>query len=124
LKFSLIFRIQWNAIYENRYLMGTSLARPCIARAQIRVANQEGCQYVSHGATGKGNDQVRFELCYYSLDKNIKVISPWRDPKFFNRFKGRSDLLKYAEEKKIPVDQSPKKSYSIDENIHHISYER
>eukprot|EP01080_Neovahlkampfia_damariscottae_P001893 gene1893-1034_t len=115
--------IQWNAIYENRYLMGTSLARPCIARAQIRIAKQEGCQYVSHGATGKGNDQVRFELCFYALDKNIKVIAPWRDPKFFNRFEGRADLLKYAEEKKIPVDQTPKKSYSIDENIHHLSYE-
>ncbi|KKK12314.1 hypothetical protein ARAM_001369 [Aspergillus rambellii] len=95
--------IACNAIYENVYLLGTSLARPVIARAQIEVAKREGCFAVSHGCTGKGNDQVRFELAFYALQPDIKVIAPWRDPVFYERFAGRGDLLAYAEEKGIPV---------------------
>lgn len=79
------------------------MARPVIARAQMRAAQREGCQYVSHGATGKGNDQVRFELAFYAIQPSIKIIAPWRDPKFFNRFAGRNDLLDYAEQTGIPV---------------------
>src|ERR1700744_6503065 len=88
--------IACNAIYENVYLLGTSLARPVIARAQIAVAEKEGCVAVSHGCTGKGNDQVRFELAFYALQPKIQVIAPWRDPEFYNRFAGRNDLLDYA----------------------------
>ena len=87
---------QCNAIYEGRYLLGTSLARPVIAREQVRVAKAEGCDYISHGCTGKGNDQVRFELAYLALNPKIKIIAPWRLPEFFERFKGRNDLLDYA----------------------------
>ena len=115
--------IRGNAIYERRYLLGTSLARPLLAKAQIEVAAREGAEYVSHGATGKGNDQVRFELAYYALNSNIKVIAPWRDPEFLKIFKGRKDLLKYAEEQDIPVKASKSKPYSEDENLMHISHE-
>lgn len=115
--------IQTNAIYENVYLLGTSLARPVIARAQIRVAEREGCFAVSHGCTGKGNDQVRFELGFYALKPDVKVIAPWRLPEFFNRFVGRKDLLQYAEEKGIPVAQTKAKPWSTDENLAHISFE-
>ena len=79
-----------NAIYEGRYLLGTSLARPLIAQKQIEIAESENAPYVAHGATGKGNDQVRFELTYYALNPSIKVISPWKDPEFLKQFKGRS----------------------------------
>jgi argininosuccinate synthase len=115
--------IQSNAIYENVYLLGTSLARPVIARAQIRVAEREGCFAVSHGCTGKGNDQVRFELGFYALKPDVKVIAPWRLPEFFNRFVGRKDLLEYAEQKGIPVSQTKSKPWSTDENLAHISFE-
>lgn len=115
--------VQANAIYENVYLLGTSLARPVIAKAQIRVAEQEGCFAVSHGCTGKGNDQVRFELAFYALKPDVTVIAPWRLPEFFNRFVGRNDLLQYAEEKDIPVSQTKAKPWSTDENLAHISYE-
>lgn len=115
--------IQANAIYENVYLLGTSLARPVIARAQIRVAEREGCFAVSHGCTGKGNDQVRFELAFYALHPEIKVIVPWREPEFIKRFVGRSDLLNYAAEKGIPVTQTKAAPWSTDENLAHISYE-
>lgn len=115
--------IQCNAIYENVYLLGTALARPVIARKQIAVARSEGAIAVSHGCTGKGNDQVRFELAYYGLDPDIQVVAPWRDPEFFSRFSGRSDLLQYAAEKGIPVAQTQAKPWSTDENIAHISYE-
>ena len=115
--------IRGNAIYERRYLLGTSLARPLLAKAQIEVAAREGAEYVAHGATGKGNDQVRFELAYYALNSNIKVIAPWRDPQFLKIFKGRKDLLKYAEEQDIPVKASKSKPYSEDENLMHISHE-
>ncbi|OBS69292.1 hypothetical protein A6R68_02202, partial [Neotoma lepida] len=94
--------VQSSALYEDRYLLGTSLARPCIARKQVEIAQREGAKYVSHGATGKGNDQVRFELTCYSLAPQIKVIAPWRMPEFYNRFKGRNDLMEYAKNQAPP----------------------
>ncbi|HVN58997.1 MAG TPA: argininosuccinate synthase [Bacteroidales bacterium] len=115
--------VKANAVYEDRYLLGTALARPLIARKQIEVAIAEGARAVAHGATGKGNDQVRFELCYYALMPNVKVIAPWKDPEFLQAFKGRTDLLKYAAEKNIPVKASLSKPYSEDENLMHISHE-
>ncbi|KAH9172212.1 putative argininosuccinate synthase [Lactarius sanguifluus] len=98
--------VQANAIYENVYLLGTSLARPVIARGMIAIADKEGCDFVSHGCTGKGNDQVRFELAFYGLKPDIKVIAPWRIPEFYHRFAGRQALLSYAAEKQIPVTQT------------------
>jgi len=98
--------VQCNAIYENVYLLGTSLARPVIARAQIAVAQKEGCFAVSHGCTGKGNDQVRFELAFYALQPKIKVIAPWRLPEFYERFPGRDALLDYAAATGIPVSST------------------
>ncbi|CAD6888568.1 unnamed protein product [Tilletia controversa] len=115
--------VQANAIYEDVYLLGTSLARPVIARGMISAAEKESCQFVSHGCTGKGNDQVRFELAFYGLKPDIKVIAPWRIPEFYNRFVGRSALLEYAEQKGIPVTQTKSKPWSTDENLYHISYE-
>jgi len=112
-----------NAIYEGRYLLGTSLARPLLAKKQIEVAEKEKAEYVAHGATGKGNDQVRFELTYYSLNPKIKVISPWKDAQFLAEFKGRSDMIAYAEKYGIPVKATKKKPYSEDENLMHISHE-
>lgn len=115
--------LRGNAIYEGRYLLGTSLARPLLAQTQIRIAEKENIDYVSHGATGKGNDQVRFELAYYALNPNIKVISPWKDPEFLEEFQGRSDLLTYAKKWDIPVVADEGRPYSEDENIMHISHE-
>jgi argininosuccinate synthase len=112
-----------NAIYEGRYLLGTSLARPVLAKAQIEIAQKEGAEYVAHGSTGKGNDQVRFELAYYALNPEIKVVSPWKDPQFLSQFKGRGDLLDYAREWKIPVTATAQKPYSEDDNLMHISHE-
>jgi len=115
--------IQCNAIYEDIYLLGTSLARPIIARAQIAVAKETGCGFVSHGCTGKGNDQVRFELAFYALQPKIKVIAPWRLPDFYERFKGRNDLLEFAAQQGIPVTSTKAKPWSMDENLVHCSYE-
>lgn len=115
--------IKFNAIYEGRYLLGTSLARPIIAKKQIEIALKENAKYVSHGATGKGNDQVRFELSYYALNPNIKVLAPWKMKKFIEQFKGRSDMLNYAEKYNIEVTQTKSKPYSEDENLMHISHE-
>jgi argininosuccinate synthase len=115
--------VKANAIYEDRYLLGTSLARPLIALKQIETAIAEGANAVAHGATGKGNDQVRFELSYYALKPDIKVIAPWKDKEFLQTFKGRTDLLKYAAEKNIPVKASISKPYSEDDNLMHISHE-
>jgi argininosuccinate synthase len=115
--------IQANVIYEGRYLLGTSLARPLLAKAQIEIARREGAQAVSHGATGKGNDQVRFELSYYALEPDIQVISPWKDASFLERFKGRTDLLAYAEEHGIPVKATADRPYSEDANLMHVSHE-
>ena len=111
--------VKANAIYEGVYLLGTSLARPVIAKRQIEIARKEGADAVAHGATGKGNDQVRFELTYYALEPDIKVIAPWREWEF----KGRSDLIAYAQEHKIPVTATHEKPYSTDRNIMHVSYE-
>jgi argininosuccinate synthase len=108
-----------NAVYEGVYLMGTSLARPLIAKKQIEIARKEGANAVAHGATGKGNDQVRFELTYYALEPNIRVIAPWREW----GFKSRSDLIAYAERHNIPVTATKEKPYSMDRNLMHISYE-
>jgi argininosuccinate synthase len=115
--------IKANAMYEGRYLLGTSLARPIIARKQIEVAHKENASYVSHGATGKGNDQVRFELSYYALDPSIKVLAPWKMQEFLDQFKGRTDMLNYAAANNIPVKASLKKPYSEDDNLMHISHE-
>ncbi|TVY42955.1 Argininosuccinate synthase, partial [Lachnellula subtilissima] len=115
--------VQCNAIYENVYLLGTSLARPVIARSQIAVAQKEGCFAVSHGCTGKGNDQVRFELAFYALQPKIKVIAPWRMPEFYERFPGRDALLDYAAATGIPVSSTKSKPWSMDENLAHCSYE-
>eukprot|EP00584_Thalassiosira_punctigera_P002819 CAMPEP_0172529338 /NCGR_PEP_ID=MMETSP1067-20121228/3431_1 /TAXON_ID=265564 ORGANISM="Thalassiosira punctigera, Strain Tpunct2005C2" /NCGR_SAMPLE_ID=MMETSP1067 /ASSEMBLY_ACC=CAM_ASM_000444 /LENGTH=419 /DNA_ID=CAMNT_0013313369 /DNA_START=78 /DNA_END=1337 /DNA_ORIENTATION=- len=115
--------IKCNAIYEGKYLLGTSVARPCISKEMVRIANEEGAEYVAHGATGKGNDQVRFEMCAQALDARIKTIAPWRDAEFIESFKGRKDLLAYCTKHGIPVDAKPKSNYSIDENLFHTSYE-
>ena len=115
--------IQANAVYEGTYLLGTSIARPLIAKKQIKIAESEGAQYVSHGATGKGNDQVRFELSYYALNPDIKVIAPWRDEKFLVEFPGRQDMIAYAKKNNIPVKATKNKPWSSDENLMHISFE-
>ncbi|KAB5578709.1 argininosuccinate synthase [Coniochaeta sp. 2T2.1] len=109
--------LQCNAIYEDRYLLGTSLAPPVIARAQVKVAHKYNCQILSHGCTGKGNDQVRFGLAWKACDPSLTVIAPWRMPSFFNRFSGRLDLLKFAADNKIPVSSTPKDSWSQDDNL-------
>jgi argininosuccinate synthase len=108
-----------NAIYEGSYLLGTSIARPLIAKRQIEIAEKEGAKAVAHGATGKGNDQVRFELTYYALKPEIKVIAPWREWPF----NSRQSLIEYAEKHDIPVTATKKRPYSIDRNLFHISYE-
>jgi argininosuccinate synthase len=108
-----------NAIYENNYLLGTSLARPLIAKHQVAVANGIGADAVSHGATGKGNDQVRFELAYMALDPTLRIIAPW---KIWN-FRGREDLIRYARRKGIPVPVTKERPYSSDRNLLHISFE-
>ncbi|XP_061867509.1 argininosuccinate synthase isoform X2 [Colius striatus] len=115
--------VQANALYEDRYLLGTALARPCIARRLVQIAQQERAQYVAHGATGKGNDQVRFELTCYALCPNIKVVAPWRLPKFYQRFPGRRELMDYAKKHGISVPVTPQTPWSMDENLMHISYE-
>ena len=111
--------VKANALYEGVYLLGTSLARPVIAKRQIDIARREGADAVAHGATGKGNDQVRFELTYYALEPNIRVVAPWREWEF----KGRSDLIAYCEEHRIPVTATHAKPYSTDRNLMHVSYE-
>ncbi|KAJ2946579.1 hypothetical protein O0L34_g12632 [Tuta absoluta] len=115
--------VQMGLIYESRYYLGTSLARPCISVGIVNAAKKLGAKYISHGATGKGNDQVRFELSVYSLWPEGKVIAPWRLPEFFERFQGRTDLIEYAKQENIPVSATPKAPWSTDENIMHISYE-
>lgn len=112
-----------NAVYENRYLLGTSLARPLIADHQVRVARELGARALAHGATGKGNDQVRFELAFAALAPRMEVISPWKDAEFLGRFRGRSDLMAYAAEQDIPVEATAEKPWSMDENLMHCSYE-
>jgi argininosuccinate synthase len=115
--------VKANAVYEGKYLLGTSLARPLIAKRQIDIARKEGTNIVAHGATGKGNDQVRFEMTYHVLMPEVKIISPWKDEAYLAMFQGRSDMIRYAEEKGIPVPTTQDKPYSMDENLMHISYE-
>ncbi|NWZ11824.1 ASSY synthase, partial [Agelaius phoeniceus] len=115
--------VQANALYEDRYLLGTALARPCIARGLVGIAQQERAPYIAHGATGKGNDQVRFELSCYALCPKIKVVAPWRLPEFYQRFPGRRELMDYAKKHGIPVPVTPQTPWSMDENLMHISYE-
>src|ERR1700686_446213 len=110
-----------NAIYEGYYLLGTSIARPVIARKQVEIARREGADAVAHGATGKGNDQVRFELTFARLGPELKVIAPWRNPDW--PFKGRADMIAYASSKNIPVPVTAEKPYSMDRNLVHVSYE-
>lgn len=115
--------IKSNAIYEGKYLLGTSLARPIIAQKQIELAKKEGTKTVAHGATGKGNDQVRFEMTYMALMPDVEIIAPWKDPEYLSQFKGRTDMINYATKKGIPISQTIKKPYSSDDNLMHISYE-
>jgi argininosuccinate synthase len=115
--------IQAGAIYEGRYLLGTSIARPCITKGMLDVAKAEGVDAIAHGATGKGNDQVRFELSAASLAPNIKCIAPWRDSRFRGQFPGRAEMIEYAEANGIPIKASMKKPYSMDRNLLHISFE-
>lgn len=108
-----------NAVYEGSYLLGTSIARPLIAKKQVEIAEKEGADAISHGATGKGNDQVRFELTAYALKPGIRVIAPWREWEF----KSRTDLINYAKEHGIPVPVTAEKPYSMDRNMLHLSFE-
>jgi argininosuccinate synthase len=108
-----------NAVYEGSYLLGTSIARPLIAKKQIEIAEKEGAEAVAHGATGKGNDQVRFELTYYALKPDVKVIAPWREWPLSSR----QSLIDYSKKHRIPVTATKEKPYSIDRNLFHISYE-
>ncbi len=115
--------IQAEAIYEGQYLLGTSIARPCISEGMVRVAQEHGADAIAHGATGKGNDQVRFELSTASLAPGIEMIAPWRQQRFRDEFPGRAEMIEYAAKHNIPVQASAKKSYSMDRNLLHISFE-
>lgn len=110
-----------NAVYEGTYLLGTSLARPLIAKKQIEIARREGADAVSHGSTGKGNDQVRFELSYMTLNPQIKIIAPWREEKW--RFDSREGMIDYARQHAIPLTITKSKPYSSDRNLLHVSHE-
>jgi len=107
------------ALYEGEYLLGTSLARPCITKGMMDIVRQEGADAIGHGSTGKGNDQVRFELAAYHFDPGIKIVAPWREWEF----KSRSQLIAYTKEHKIPIEASLEKPYSVDRNLFHTSYE-
>jgi len=109
------------AVYEDKYLLGTSFARPLIAKRQVEIAHKEGAQAVAHGATGKGNDQVRFELTYMALDPRLEIIAPWKDPRW--KLRSREDALNYAQKRKIPLTVSKEKIYSEDRNLWHLSHE-
>jgi argininosuccinate synthase len=111
--------LRGNAVYEGSYLLGTSIARPLIAKRQIEIAKKEGADAVSHGSTGKGNDQVRFEVTYMALEPKIRIIAPWRDW----TFRSRCELIEYAERQGIPVTATKAKPYSMDMNLFHVSYE-
>ncbi len=115
--------IQANAIYEGQYFLGTSIARPLIAKRMVEIARAEGADAIAHGATGKGNDQVRFELTAAALAPELQVIAPWRDESFRAEFPGRAEMIAYCERKNIPVQASAKKPYSTDRNLLHISFE-
>ena len=114
---------QAGAIYEGQYLLGTSIARPLIAKRMVEIVRAESADAIAHGATGKGNDQVRFELTAAALAPKLKVIAPWRDEKFRNQFPGRAEMIAFANENKISVEASVSKPYSMDRNLLHISFE-
>jgi argininosuccinate synthase len=115
--------ISANTVYEGRYLLGTAVARPLIAKQQVAFARRVAAAFLAHGATGKGNDQVRFELAYHALAPDLGVIAPWKDPHFLAAFQGRSDMIRYARAKGIEIKSSLAKPYSEDENLLHISHE-
>jgi argininosuccinate synthase len=115
--------VRANAIYESQYYLGTSIARPLIAKAQIDIAKKEKADTVAHGATGKGNDQCRFELTYMALAPRLQIIAPWKIEKFRDQFPGRAEMIAYCQDHAIPVEASLKKPYSMDRNLLHISYE-
>lgn len=115
--------IRANAIYEGQYYLGTSIARPLIAKAHIEIARKEGATHLAHGATGKGNDQCRFELTYAALAPDLQIISPWRMDEFRKTFPGRTEMINYCKEHGINVEASASKPYSMDRNLLHISYE-
>ena len=115
--------IQAGAIYEDQYFLGTSIARPLIAKRMVEIAKREKADAIAHGATGKGNDQVRFELTAAALAPDLQVIAPWRDERYRNEFPGRAEMIAYCERRKIPVQASAKKPFSMDRNLLHISYE-
>jgi argininosuccinate synthase len=115
--------IRAGAVYEGQYFLGTSIARPLIAKRMIEIARAEKADAIAHGATGKGNDQVRFELTASALAPDLEVIAPWRDERFRNQFPGRQEMIEYCAAKGIPVQASAKKPYSMDRNLLHISYE-
>ncbi|CAD1472271.1 unnamed protein product [Heterotrigona itama] len=143
LRLTFLSSFVWPAIacgllYEGKYLLGTAIARPCISEALVRIAKSENASIIAHGATGKGNDQVRFELSCYSLFPDvqifkqpcvqpsyfiIQILAPWREKEFYTRFSGRPDLLRYAQQNRIPVSATPKEPWSTDANLLHISYE-
>jgi argininosuccinate synthase len=114
---------QAGAIYEGQYFLGTSIARPLIAKRMVEIARAEKADAIAHGATGKGNDQVRFELTAAALAPELKVIAPWREERFRKQFPGRAEMIAFAEANKIPVEASAKKPYSMDRNLLHISFE-
>ena len=115
--------MQAGAIYENQYFLGTSIARPLIAKRMVEIARREKADAIAHGATGKGNDQVRFELTAAALAPELETIAPWRDEKFRAQFPGRAEMIQYCRDHRIPVEASAKKPYSMDRNLLHISYE-
>jgi argininosuccinate synthase len=115
--------LAWQAKYEAMYLLGTSIARPLISKACLDVARELGANAYAHGATGKGNDQCRFQLAAEALDPKVKVIAPWRIEAFRNRFPGRAEMIQFCNERNIPVKATASKPYSSDENVLHISYE-
>jgi argininosuccinate synthase len=115
--------MQAGAIYENQYFLGTSIARPLIAKRMIEIAHIEKADAMAHGATGKGNDQVRFELTAAALAPQLRIIAPWRDVSFRAQFPGRAEMIQYCQDKAIPVQASAKKPYSMDRNLLHISFE-
>ncbi|HHY84709.1 MAG TPA: argininosuccinate synthase [Verrucomicrobia bacterium] len=115
--------IRAGAIYEGQYYLGTSIARPLIAKRMVEIARKEKADAIAHGATGKGNDQVRFELTAAALAPDLQVIAPWRDARYRNEFPGRAEMIAYCEKRRIPVQASAKKPFSMDRNLLHISYE-
>ena len=112
-----------NTVYEGKYLLGTAIARPIISEKQIEIAKKENTKILAHGCTGKGNDQIRFEIAWMTLMPDVEIISPWKDKEFLEEFKGRTDMINYAKKHNIPISSTLEKPYSMDENLIHISYE-